>query len=610
MMSQRCVIVARSRFLRASDWNLRPIRFFCAAMLSNSLPCEKKKTGFVDNSRMKRFIALAGLLLAAGCATAPQGHERRANGLPSVSKDKAQASSSAAGRKAAQERMASESSRTADADVPILQTDRFDNLVDRITAGFAMPELDTPLVAQHERWIARNPEYLNRVMDRGGKYLHHIVEELESRGMPTEIALLPIVESAFNPQALSKAKAAGLWQFIPSTGKIFELEQNWWLDERRDVIESTRAALDYLQKLYELQGNDWFLALASYNWGEGAVLRARKRNEASGKPTDYVSLKMPKETSNYVPRLIALRNVLADPSRFGVRVPFIANKPFFVVIDKEQSIDTALAARFAGMSMTEFLELNPSLHRPVINVSRSNRIILPADKAESFQRALQDHIARGEPLVTWKPYTLKPQETLASIAGRSGVSIQDLIRANSLKKNAQPLPGTVLLAPVIAQTDEEPYIETTLAKFTGSRVVEKESLNAIYHRTTKRDTLTKIARRFGVNAEEIRKLNHLEGEVVPGQRLLIRQAKTQTVLTDERGNKQVIAAAAATAAVASAAGTAVKSTAKSAKSSGKTSSGKKTNAAATAKKTTAKAAQPRKEPSSKASSKETVAANP
>lgn len=429
---------------------------------------------------------------------------------------------------------------------PILQTPRFDNLIARITAGFAMPELDLPLVEQHERWITRNPEYLNRVFERGGKYLYHIVEELESRNLPTELALLPIVESAFNPQALSKAKAAGLWQFIPSTGRIYDLEQNWWMDERRDVIESTRAALDYLQRLYELQGNDWFLALASYNWGEGAVMRARKRNEAAQKPTDYASLKMPKETQHYVPKLIALRNVLSKSAELGLSLPLIPNTPFFVVIDKEQSIDLSLAARFAGMTVAEFTQLNPSLHRPVIAVSRSSRIILPADRAVGFQRQLQEHLARGEPLVTWKPYTLKQGETLAALAKRSGVSTQHLIQANSLKRNAQPLPGTTLLAPIAAQSDE-PSIETTLARFTGSRVVEKETINAVYHRVGKKDTLARIAKRYGVNIASIREANKLESEPSPGQRLLIRHAKTQTVVTDEQGRRTVIAAAEAQA---------------------------------------------------------------
>lgn len=439
-------------------------------------------------------------------------------------------------------------------DQPILQTQRFDNLIARITSGFAMPELDSPLVAQHERWITRNPEYLNRVFERGGKYLYHIVEELESRNMPTELALLPIVESAFNPQALSKAKAAGLWQFIPSTGRIYDLEQNWWTDQRRDVIESTRAALDYLQRLYELQGNDWFLALASYNWGEGAVMRARKRNEAAKKPTDYASLKMPKETQHYVPKLIALRNVLSRSTELGLSLPVIPNKPFFIVIDKEQSIDLSLAAKFAGMTVAEFTELNPSLHRPVIAVSRSNRIILPADRAAGFQQNLQEHLARGELLVTWKPYTLKQDETLVALAKRSGISVQDLIQANSLKRNAQPLPGTTLLAPLAAQSDEF-SIETTLARFTGSKVIEKETINAVYHRVGKKDTLAKIAKRYGVNTANIRETNKLEGEPNPGQRLLIRHAQTQTVVTDEQGRRTVIAAAQAQPLIAQAATT-------------------------------------------------------
>lgn len=426
-------------------------------------------------------------------------------------------------------------------DLPILQTRRYDNLIERIQAGFAMPELSSPLVSQHERWILRNPEYLSRVFDRGDKYLYHIVEELEARNMPTELALLPIVESAFNPQALSRAKAAGLWQFIPSTGRVFDLDQNWWTDERRDVIDSTRAALDYLQKLYGLQGGDWFLALASYNWGEGAVLRARKRNDAKGLPDDYLSLKMPRETQNYVPKLIALRNILSRPAEFGIQLPFIPNKPYFVIIDKEQSIDRSLAARFAGMTQQEFLELNPSHHRPVISISRTSRIILPADRAEVFQRRMREHMARGEPLVTWKPYTLKQGESLATLAKRSGIPTQDLILANSLKRNAQPLPGTVILAPIAAMTDE-PHIESTLARFNGSRVVEKEHLKAVFHKVAKRDTLVRIARRYGVSTADIRRQNNLgDAEPAMGQRLLIRPARTQTVVTDAQGRRTVLA---------------------------------------------------------------------
>jgi membrane-bound lytic murein transglycosylase D len=430
---------------------------------------------------------------------------------------------------------------TRAASAPILQTPRFNDLIERIQSGFAMPPLESKLVAQHERWILRNPEYLNRVLDRGGKYLFHIVEELEARQMPTELALLPIVESAFNPQALSSAKAAGLWQFIPSTGRIYDLNQNWWTDQRRDVIESTRAALDYLQKLYELQGNDWFLALASYNWGEGAVMRARKANEKRKMPTDYLSLKMPRETANYVPKLIALRNILANPGEFGVTLPAIPNEPYFAIIEKEQSIDLALAAKFSDMTVEEFVELNPAHHRPVISVSHTSRIILPVDRAASFQDRLQAHQAAGLPLVTWKPYTLKSQETLAAVAKRTGTTTQELIRANSLKRNAQPLPGTVILAPMNAETDEA-GIEHTLANFRGSKIIEKEQLAAVYHRVRAKETLARIAQRYGVTQSAIRRLNgQFEGEVQVGQRLLIRPARVQTVVTDPQGRKTVVA---------------------------------------------------------------------
>ncbi len=494
-------------------------------------------------ARLPLLVSCAVLVLS-GCATAPSDTRPKVgtvSGAPTATSQPAWRATAQPSKKLQPISPALRPGERADGQsVPTSQTPRYDNLVSRIRAGFAMPELDSALVLQHERWIARNPEYLNRVLDRGGKYLHHIVEELEARNMPTELALLPIVESAFNPQALSKAKAAGLWQFIPSTGRIYELQQNWWTDQRRDVIESTRAALDYLQRLHELQGQDWFLALASYNWGEGAVMRARKRNEAQKKPTDYLSLRMPKETRNYVPKLIALRNILANPEKYGVVLPTIPNEPFFVIVDKEQSIDLALAARFADMTVEEFVELNPSHHRPIINANRTNRIVLPADRAERFQRALQEHLAKGEPLVSWKPYTLQKNEDLALLAKKTGVSSKELRRANGLGPKANPLPGTTLLAPVFAASDLG-QIESTLAKFKGSRVIEKEHLPAIYHRVTSKDTLARIARRYKVSQAEIRRLNQLAGELQAGQRLLIRAARVQTIVTDENGRRSVIA---------------------------------------------------------------------
>ena len=190
-----------------------------------------------------------------------------------------------------------------------------DDLWQRMRNGFAMPDLDSPLVADRQAWYLNRPDLLKRIFERSRRYLHHIVGELEKRGMPTELALLPIVESSFNPLAYSSARALGMWQFIPSTGKSYKLQQNWWFDQRRDIVASTSAALDYLQYIYEMHG-DWHLALASYNWGEGAVGRAIAKNQARGLPTDYLSLKMPGETRYYVPKLQAIKNIIAQPQLF------------------------------------------------------------------------------------------------------------------------------------------------------------------------------------------------------------------------------------------------------------------------------------------------------
>src|SRR5918999_4683136 len=226
------------------------------------------------------------------------------------------------------------------------RTAPLDDLWQRIRYGFAMPDLDNTLVREKTRYYAARPDYLQRIFDRSRLYLYHIVEEIEKRGLPTELALLPMVESAFNPMAYSRAHASGIWQFIPGTGKRFELEQNWWYDERRDIVESTNAALDYLEKLYEMHG-DWHLALASYNWGENAVARAIAKNRSAGKPTDYESLPMPAETRHYIPKLQALKNIIANPEPLGINMGPIPNQPYFASITKLRDIDVQLAARLA-----------------------------------------------------------------------------------------------------------------------------------------------------------------------------------------------------------------------------------------------------------------------
>lgn len=415
----------------------------------------------------------------------------------------------------------------------------------RIRKGFAMPELDTPLVAEKERFYLSQPAYLQRMMSRGGRYLYFIVEELERRNMPTELALLPFVESAMNPVALSSAKAAGLWQFIPSTGKAYDLNQNWWVDNRRDVVKSTRAALDYLQKIHAMHGNDWFLALASYNWGEGAVARAVKASRARGGNGDYLSLNMPAETRHYVPKLIALKNILLKAQELNLELPVMPNKPYFVTIEKTRPIDLKLAAKFAGMSVDEFVALNPAHNRPVIAASKNNEIKLPADRVDAFLEAVRKHADEKRVMASWQPYTIKPGETLAQVAERGNISEAELRRANGLRVDSRILPGTKLLAPHVEVPDE-----TRVESFVAPRVYEAVSVPAQYHTVGRKETLPGIAARYGLSVATLKAWNGVKKSVARGMNLLVRPAHSQTVLTEESGQRQVVSSTARLSTVA------------------------------------------------------------
>ncbi|MEY4591334.1 MAG: hypothetical protein RIR18_229 [Pseudomonadota bacterium] len=316
-----------------------------------------------------------------------------------------------------------------------------DEIWGRIRNGFAMPDLSDELVLTHQQWYLNRPDYLRRMLERSRPYLHHIVSELERRGMPTELALLPMVESSYDPNAYSPARAAGLWQFIPSTGKNYNLGQTWWEDERRDVVASTTAALDYLQTIYDMHG-DWHLALASYNWGENAVARAIAKNVANGLPTDFSSLTMPNETRHYVPKLQALKNIFGNPSLFDrLNLPAIPNRPFFKQVSTPAPIDVRLAAKLAGMSLKEFLVLNPSHNRPVI---KDKTLLLPTDKAERFEENLNRYQA---PLQTWETYTLKRGDKLEKLLPRLGLPLSEIKRINSLPEKSRGFPGQILLLP-------------------------------------------------------------------------------------------------------------------------------------------------------------------
>ncbi|HYX62595.1 MAG TPA: transglycosylase SLT domain-containing protein, partial [Burkholderiales bacterium] len=316
------------------------------------------------------------------------------------------------------------------------------DLWQRIRQGFAMPDLEGPLVREKMAYYAARPDYLQRVFDRSRLYLYHIVEELEKRGMPTELALLPMVESAFNPMAYSRAHASGLWQFIPGTGKRWELEQNWWYDGRRDIVDSTNAALDYLAYLYEMHG-DWQLALASYNWGENGVARAIAKNRAAGRPTDFAHLSMPLETRHYLPKLQALKNIILNPEPLGITLEPIPNQPYFATYTKLRDIDVRLAARLAEMPVDEFIALNPGFSRPLIRASVTPRIVLPADKVDVFHENLEK--LDEDSLVSWKSYTPKRGESLESIAKKHGMTVGQLKEVNGISPRTRALPSLIVV---------------------------------------------------------------------------------------------------------------------------------------------------------------------
>jgi membrane-bound lytic murein transglycosylase D len=325
------------------------------------------------------------------------------------------------------------------------------DLWERIRRGFAMPDLESDLVRDREQWYATRPDYIFRMTERSRKYLFHIVEELERRNMPTELALLPFIESAFNPQAVSSAKAAGMWQFMPATGKYFELKQNAFRDDRRDVLASTRAALDYLQKLYGMFG-DWHLALAAYNWGEGSVGRAIAKNQRAGAGTSYLDLNMPMETRFYVPKLQAVKNIVARPDSFNAQLPLIENHPYFDTVTITRDIDVALAARLAEVPLDDFKALNPSLNKPVILAAGTPQILLPWDNATRFQRNLESY---GGQLASWTVWVAPATMKVADAAKRVGMSEAALRNVNLIPPRMLIRAGSSLLVPRAAHVERD-----------------------------------------------------------------------------------------------------------------------------------------------------------
>jgi membrane-bound lytic murein transglycosylase D len=388
----------------------------------------------------------------------------------------------------------------------------------RIRQGFAMPDLENDLVKDREDWYAARPDYMVRMTERSRKYLFHIVEELERRNMPTELALLPFIESAFNPEAVSTAKAAGMWQFMPATGKYFDLKQNIFRDERRGVIESTRAALDYLQKLYGMFG-DWHLALAAYNWGEGSVGRALAKNKAAGLGLTYSDLSMPNETRYYVPKLQAVKNIIAQPQNFNARLPLIQNHPYFKSVSITRDIDVKLAANFSGVSMEDFKALNPSMSRPVILAAGTPEILLPWDNAARFQRRLEEHAQK--PLASWTAWSVPKTMKVSEASKLVKMTEIELRSVNQIPNGMQVKQGSTLL--VARQGSLDADVTEHLADNAKISFAPEIVLRRILVKVQKGDTLASLASRHDVTPMNIAAWNKLKIPVAlkPGQSIAI-----------------------------------------------------------------------------------------
>jgi membrane-bound lytic murein transglycosylase D len=403
------------------------------------------------------------------------------------------------------------------------------DLWQRMRKGFRIPAVDNEHVRKWEQYYVKNADYTQRMLERGGRYLFHIIEEVERRGMPSDLAFLPFIESAFNPQAMSSARAAGMWQFMPGTGKDYALRQNMFRDDRRDILASTKAALAYLQRLHTRFG-DWQLALAAYNWGQGNVNRAVERNRAAGLPTTLGALQgLPLETREYVPKLQAVKNLFSRPQQYGVNLPELQNHPYFLSVGVERDIDVALAARLAGISVEEFHQLNPQHNKPVILAAGQAEIQLPYDNANRFARALAQHKGPWASWTAWvAPRTLKASEA----ASLTGMGEEQLREVNRIPARMLVKAGSTLLVP--RRNAAAPDVSEHLAQNASlSLAPEALPVRRVSFKAGRRgDSVAAVAKRFRVTAAQVAKWNGLSAQsrLKPGQTVVL-------MLPNQRGAK-------------------------------------------------------------------------
>jgi len=407
------------------------------------------------------------------------------------------------------------------------------DLMDRMRAGFTIAEQNRDAIDVQLAWFQRNPEYLDRVFGRAALYMHHIVSEVERRGMPMEIALLPVIESAFEPFAYSKARASGLWQFIPDTGSRFGLPQNWWYDGRRDVVEATRAALDYLQFMHDEFEGDWLLAAAGYNCGENCIARAIARNKAEGKPTSFWDLRLPNETRAYVPKLLAMKRLVADPAALNLEFSPIPNEPYFTRIEVGKQIDLKLAADLAGITHDELFELNPAFHRWATPPQGPHTLLLPIDSAELFKQNLAQ--LTSDELMRVNHHVVKDGETLAEIASRFGTSVMTLRMLNGLTDTSVAA-GTDLRVPS-ASTQLPEKVLRAAARVDGPQTTPGRRGRPEVHVVRRGESIWTIARRNNMSPQALMRLNGktTRDKLMPGERLILARNAAETTSHSSSG---------------------------------------------------------------------------
>ena len=482
---------------------------------------------FVTNNSLPALL-ISGLFILGGCATTKGKNAENSPENRSLSSyfdyggDKTTASSRNNRQASASETQEIRAAPREYQPKPVTYTaEDYHDLWDRIRAGYALPTIQSKHIAEYEKWYSSRPEYIERLIKRSTPYLYYITVQVEQRDMPMEIALLPAIESAYKPHAISSAKAVGLWQFIPATGRHYGLKQNWWYDGRKDVYASTNSALDYLEKLSGDFNGDWALALASYNAGEGTVSRAMKANERAGKPTNYTSLKLRSETRRYVPKLIALSNIIKDPEKYGLKISSVPNKPYFDVIRLNSQIELGVVADATNIPIKELEMLNPGFKRWATDPAGPHRLLVAASSSEAVADAIAGIPQKDR--VRWAHYKVRKGDTLGAIARRHGITVSSLKKTNNLKSSRINI-NQDLLIPIsrdYRKSSNTQKAATASRKKTSTSSISKQKPRVISVRNG--DTLWSLSKRYKVTLNELVKWNKIDTNdlLFSGQKLKI-----------------------------------------------------------------------------------------